>query len=77
MMIEAKAQVGIYSVMCNQQWKPNSTNFGHTKKSRDMEHEPTLQMGADRMLPRYEVCPESNENGIPTLPTAVGGEGQV
>jgi hypothetical protein len=25
----------------------------------------------------YEVCPESNENGIPTLPTAVGGEAQV
>jgi hypothetical protein len=25
----------------------------------------------------YEVCPESNENGIPMLPTAVGGEGQV
>jgi hypothetical protein len=25
----------------------------------------------------YEVCPESNENEIPTLPTAVGWEGQV
>jgi hypothetical protein len=52
-MIEAKAQGGIYRLMCNQQWKPKSTNFGHTKKSQDMEHEPILQMGCDRMLPRY------------------------
>jgi hypothetical protein len=34
-----------------QQWKP--TNFGHTKKSQDMEHEPILQMGSDRVLLRY------------------------
>jgi hypothetical protein len=27
--------------------------------------------------PIYEICPESNENEIPTLPTAVGWEGQV
>jgi hypothetical protein len=52
-MIEVEAQAGIYRLMCNQQWKPKSTNFGHTKKSRDMEHEPILQMGSDRMLPRY------------------------
>jgi hypothetical protein len=52
-MIEAKAQAGIYRLMCNQQWKPKSTNFGHTKKSRDMEHKPILQMGTDRMLARH------------------------
>jgi hypothetical protein len=52
-MIEAEAQAEIYRLMCNQQWKPKSTNFGHTKKSRDMEHEPILQMRSDRMLLRY------------------------
>jgi hypothetical protein len=36
-MIEAEAQAGIYR-LCNQQWQPKSTNFGHTKKSQDMEH---------------------------------------
>jgi hypothetical protein len=52
-MIEVQAQAGIYRLMCDQQWKPKSTNFGHTKKSQDMEHEPILQMGTDMMIPRY------------------------
>jgi hypothetical protein len=52
-MIEAETQAGIYRLMHNQQWKPKSTNFGHTKISRDMEHEPILQTGSDSMLPRY------------------------
>jgi hypothetical protein len=52
-IIEVEAQAGIYRLMCNQQWKPKSTNLGYTKKSRDMEHQPILQMGSDRMLPRY------------------------
>jgi hypothetical protein len=52
-MTEAEAKAGIYRLICNQQWKPKSTNFGHTKKSRDMQHEPILEMGSDRMLPRY------------------------
>jgi hypothetical protein len=33
--IEAEAQAGNYRLMCNQQWKPKSTNFGHTKKPWD------------------------------------------
>jgi hypothetical protein len=52
-MTEVEAQAGIYRLMCNQQWKPKSTNFGHTKQSRDMEHEPILRMGSDRMLLGY------------------------
>jgi hypothetical protein len=52
-MIKTEAQAGIYRLMCNQQWKPKSTNFGQTKKSWDMEHEPILQVESDRMLPRY------------------------
>jgi hypothetical protein len=39
--------------MCNLQWKPKSSNFGHTKISQDVEYEPILQMGSDRMLLRY------------------------
>jgi hypothetical protein len=31
-MIEAEAQAGIYQLMCNQQWKPKSTNIGHSKQ---------------------------------------------
>jgi hypothetical protein len=38
MMTEAHAKVGIYRVMCTQGWRPKSTNFGHIKKSQDMEH---------------------------------------
>jgi hypothetical protein len=51
-MIEVEAQAGIYKLMCNQQWKPKS-NFGHTKKSQEMEHKPSLQTGSDGMIPRY------------------------
>jgi hypothetical protein len=52
-MIEVEAQAGICRLVCNQQWKPKSTKFGHTKKSWDLEHKPILQMGCDRMLPRH------------------------
>jgi hypothetical protein len=52
-MIEAEALAGIYRLMCNQQWKCKPTNFGHTKKSCDMEHELNLMMVSDRVLLRY------------------------
>jgi hypothetical protein len=52
-VIEVQEQAGIYRLMCNQQWRPRSTNYGQTKKSRDMEQEPILLMGTDRMIPRY------------------------
>jgi hypothetical protein len=44
---------GIHRLMCSQQWKPKSTNFGDAKISRDIEHEPILQIGTDRMIPQY------------------------
>lgn len=50
-MIEPDAPVGIYRLLCTQQWRRTSTNFGHAGKSQDMEHEPILQMGHDRMRP--------------------------
>jgi len=52
-MTEADAPVGIYRLMCIQQWRLTSTNFGHAGKSQDMGHEPILQMGNDRMQPIY------------------------
>ena len=50
---DVDAPVGIYRLMCTQQWRLTSTNFGHAGKSQDMEHEPILQMGNDRMKPIY------------------------
>ena len=52
-MTEADAPVGIYRLMCTQQWRLTSTNFGHAGKSQDMEHEHILQIGNDRMKPTY------------------------
>jgi hypothetical protein len=52
-VIEAVAQAGIYRLICNQQWRPRSTNYGHAKKSWDMEQESIHLMGTDRMIPRY------------------------
>jgi hypothetical protein len=43
----------IYRLMCSQKWRPKSTNFSHTKKPQDMEHEPILHMGCERKHPRY------------------------
>jgi hypothetical protein len=39
-IIEAKVQAVTYKITCNHQWKPKSTNYGHTETSWDMEHEP-------------------------------------
>jgi hypothetical protein len=52
-VIEAEAQAGIYGLVYNQQRRSRSTKYHHTKKSRDMEQEPTLFMGTNRMTPRY------------------------
>jgi hypothetical protein len=30
-MTEVETQTGIYRLMCNQQWKPKSTNFGRAR----------------------------------------------
>jgi hypothetical protein len=51
--IEVEAQAGIYRLMCNQQWRPRCTKYGHPKESWDMEQEPILLLGTDRMTPRY------------------------
>jgi hypothetical protein len=38
-IIKAEAQAGVCRLICNDQWNPKSTNYGHIKKSWDLEHE--------------------------------------
>jgi hypothetical protein len=57
--IEAEARAGIYSLSCNEQRKPKPLWYRHTSKSRDMMREPILQMGTDKMTPRYKLTPWS------------------
>ena len=52
-MMEAEAPAGIYRLQRTQEWTPKSTNYCHTKKSQDMEHESIFWMGSDSMLLRY------------------------
>jgi hypothetical protein len=55
-MLEAEALAGIYTFMCNQQWRPKSINFGHAKKSWNMEHEPSYRWG---LIGLYRVIKKS------------------
>jgi hypothetical protein len=34
-------------------WRPKSEGFGHAYMIQDMEKEPILQMGSDKMIPKY------------------------
>jgi hypothetical protein len=52
-MTEAEDLAATYTLTCNQQWRPKSTDSGHTKKFWDMEQIPFLYMGSDMMLPTY------------------------
>jgi hypothetical protein len=52
-MIEVEVQAGMYRIMCSQQWKLKLKNFGYARQSRDMEHEPILQMVPDRFVQKY------------------------
>jgi hypothetical protein len=51
LQVEAEAMMGSYRLRCNEQWKPKSVGFGHASMARDMEKEPILQMGSDKMIP--------------------------
>jgi hypothetical protein len=51
LQVEAEAMIGSYRLRCNEQWKPKSEGFGHTYMARDMEKEPILQMGSDKIIP--------------------------
>jgi hypothetical protein len=47
---EVKAQAAIDKLMHNHQRKPTSTDYCHTKKPLDMEHEPILLIGNDKII---------------------------
>jgi hypothetical protein len=51
--IEAEALAGIYRLSCNEQWRLKSLWCGHMNKAQDMMREPILQMGTDKITPRY------------------------
>jgi hypothetical protein len=53
LQVEVEARVGNYRLRCNHQWKPKSEGFGHAYMIQDMEKEPILQMGADKMILKY------------------------
>jgi hypothetical protein len=53
LQLEAEAKAGIYSLNCNNQWKPTSEGSGHVYMTRNIEREPILQMGTDKMIPGY------------------------
>jgi hypothetical protein len=52
LQVEAEARIGNYRLHCNGQWKPKSEGFGHAYMTRDIETEPILQLGTDKMVPR-------------------------
>jgi hypothetical protein len=49
---EAEARIGNYRLRCNDQRKPRSEGFGHANITQDIETEPILLMGTDKMIPR-------------------------
>jgi hypothetical protein len=69
-MTEAKAQAEINRLMCSKQWRSKPTNYGHGRKSWDIEHEPFLQIRTDRMLPSYAY----DKAFTVTFPNSVSGK---
>jgi hypothetical protein len=53
LQILAEARIGDYRLHCNEQWKPKSGGFGHAHITWDKQNGPILQMGSDKMIPRY------------------------
>jgi hypothetical protein len=53
LQVEVEAKVGNNSLLCNDQWKPTSEEFGHAYMTQDMRKKPILQMAYDKMIPRH------------------------
>jgi hypothetical protein len=51
--VEAEAKVGYYRLRCNDEWKPKSKGFGHAYMIQDIEKEPILQIGSDKIIPKH------------------------
>jgi hypothetical protein len=56
LQLEVEARAGIYRLHCSEQWRPKSKGCGHAQMTQDMEKEPILHMGTDRMIPRHVYC---------------------
>jgi hypothetical protein len=52
LQVAVEAKIENYRLCCNEQQKPKSEGFGHTYMTQDMEKEPILQLGSDKMIPR-------------------------
>jgi hypothetical protein len=50
--VEAETRIGHYRLRYNEQWQLKSEGFGHAYVTQDMEKEPILQMGSDKMILR-------------------------
>jgi ribonuclease HI len=53
LQLEAEARAGIYRLHCSEQWKPKSKGFGHAHMTQNMEKEPIVQKGTDKMILRH------------------------
>jgi hypothetical protein len=51
--LEAEGRAGIYRTQCSYQWKPGSSRSGHVCITQDMETDPILQMGSEKLILRY------------------------
>jgi hypothetical protein len=71
-MTEAEALAEICRLICNQQWRPKSTNFGPATNSQDMEHEPILQMGTDKMIPNMHITCQSQSSSLTSVNGRMG-----
>jgi hypothetical protein len=50
--VEAEAKVGNCRLCSNDKWEHKSEGFGHAYLFQDMEKEPILQMGSDKIIPK-------------------------
>jgi ribonuclease HI len=53
LQLEAEARAGIYRLLCSDLLKPGSNKFGHVHISQDMEKEPIIQMGSEKIFLKY------------------------
>jgi hypothetical protein len=53
LQVEVEAMIGNDRLRCNEKWKPKSDGFRHAYMARDMEKEPILLMGSDKMIPKH------------------------
>jgi hypothetical protein len=71
-MIEAEAQSGIYRLMCNQQWKPKSTNSGHTKNLGIWSTNPSYRWGLTGCFRDMHTTSHSQSSSLTCVNSRMG-----